>query len=160
MIVSFDELPNTARVWIYQADRTLDKSDIEVIASEAHSFFDGWAAHGAPLKSSFQVYHNKFLVIAVDESYNQASGCSIDASVGLVKNLEQNLGINFFDRTKVCFLINDQIFESSISEIKKLVEEGTIQADTPTFNNLVPNKGELESSWVIPSEDSWLKRYF
>ncbi|MCV9387963.1 hypothetical protein [Reichenbachiella ulvae] len=160
MIVSFDELPGTARVWIYQADKTFGQADLEVIAEEANKFFDGWAAHGAPLKSSYKVFHDKFLVIAVDEQFNQASGCSIDASVGLVKTLEQKLGINFFDRSKVCFLVNDEIFESSLTEIKQLVEQGKIQSDTPTFNNLVPNKDELESSWIIPAEESWLKRYF
>lgn len=160
MFVSFEELPGSARVWIYQSDRILSAQDIEAIKATSEEFLGGWAAHGAPLKSSFQVLHDKFLVIAVDESFNLASGCSIDASVGLIRNLEQNLGINFFDRTKVCFLINDEVFESPITELKKLIEAGTIQANTPTFNTLASNKSSLDESWMIPAEESWLKRYF
>lgn len=160
MFVSFEELPGSARVWIYQSDRMLSAQDIATIEAISKDFLTGWAAHGAPLKSSYQVLHDKFLVIAVDENFNQASGCSIDASVGLIRNLEQSLKINFFDRTKVCFLINDEVFESPITELKKLIETGTIQADTPTFNTLASNKSSLDESWMIPAEESWLKRYF
>ncbi|SHJ93960.1 hypothetical protein SAMN04488028_102221 [Reichenbachiella agariperforans] len=160
MIVPFDQLPDNARVWIYQADRILNTEDVQTITEESNRFLEGWAAHGAALKSSFKILHNKFLIVSVDESFNQASGCSIDASVGLVKTLEQKLKLSFFNRSQVCFIINDEVFESTITEIKSLIQEGKINRKTLTFNNLVPTIKGLQEDWVVPAEDSWLKRYF
>ncbi|RJE71896.1 hypothetical protein [Reichenbachiella sp. MSK19-1] len=160
MIVPFDQLPDNARVWIYQADRILNTEDVQTITEESNRFLEGWAAHGAALKSSFKILHNKFLIVSVDESFNQASGCSIDASVGLVKTLEQKLKLSFFNRSQVCFIINDEVFESTITEIKSLIQKGKINRETLTFNNLVPTIKGLQEDWVVPAEDSWLKRYF
>ena len=160
MLIPFDEMPGNARVWIYQANKTFDDSEILTIESVCKDFFQTWAAHGAPLKNSFQVFHNKFLVISVDESFNQASGCSIDASVSIVRKIESELQVNFFDRTRVCFLADGKIFDSQLTEMKDLISRGTIQKDTLTFNNLVTNIEELKEKWTIPAGDSWLSRYF
>ena len=35
----------------------------------------------------------RFIVIAVDENFNEVSGCSIDASVNLIKQFEQNYAV-------------------------------------------------------------------
>lgn len=160
MHVSFEELPKTARVWVYQADRTLSKSEQALIDAKSQTFFEQWAAHGNPLRSSFKIVHDKFLIISVDEHFNQASGCSIDASVALVRQLEQELSINFFDRTRVSFMEDDKIFDSPMSELKELISKGTISNQTLTFNNLVQTIDELENNWIVPAESSWLKRYF
>ena len=112
------------------------------------------------MKSSYQLLHDKFLVISVDEGFNQASGCSIDASVALIRELESKLSLNFFDRTKVAFLLNGEIFQSSMNDIKQLISDGKINSDTITFNNLVANIDEFHKSWKVPAGESWLKRYF
>lgn len=160
MIVPFDEMPGTARIWIYQSDRKLSDQDNGVIANQTDAFLTQWAAHGNPLKSAYKVLHDKFLIISVDEGFNQASGCSIDASVALVRQLEAELKINFFDRTRVCFIVDEEVFDSSLTELKNLISDGKIKEDTLTFNNLVQNVEEMESQWIIPAQDSWLKRYF
>ncbi|MFY0628321.1 MAG: hypothetical protein JXR07_18640 [Reichenbachiella sp.] len=160
MLVPFDEMPASARIWIYQSDRTLSETDIETINSNSLEFLNQWAAHGNPLKSAFKLFHEKFLVISVDEQFNQASGCSIDASVSLVRQLESELNINFFDRTRISFIADGKVFDSPMSDLKELIDKGTITEETMTFNNLVQNLGELHSKWTIPVQESWLKRYF
>ena len=159
MFVSFDQMPDSSRVWIYQSNRQLLAADLAVIEEKGSLFFDQWAAHGQSLKSSFQVLHDRFLIVAVDESFHQASGCSIDSSVALVRDLQQTLNIDFFDRTKVCFLKDDQIFQSSMAEIKQHLQEGKVDSTSITFNNLVPNVAALKADWKISMETSWLKRY-
>lgn len=153
-------MPESARVWVYQSDQDIDSTGLAHINSLATSFLTEWAAHGAPLKSAFKVMHNKFLVIAVDESFNKASGCSIDASVALVQELSNKLNLDLFNRTKVYFLKDDQLSESSINGVKELVAQGKVTKDTMTFNNLVPTVGEFKNGWVIPAQNSWLGRFF
>ncbi|WP_420582444.1 hypothetical protein [Reichenbachiella sp.] len=160
MYIPFDEMADTSRVWIYQADKLLSTSQQSQIESKCNSFLQEWAAHGQALKSSFQIIHDKFLVISVDESFNQASGCSIDASVALIKNLEQEFEINFFDRTKVCFFIDGEVVEVPLNGIKAEVESGTITSETLTFNNLVTDIRSFQTEWKVEAKNSWLKRYF
>lgn len=160
MYIPFDEMTDTSRVWIYQANRQFSTADKALMSIKCNDFLKQWAAHGQSLKSSFQIIHDKFLVISVDESFNQASGCSIDASVSLIKNLEQELNINFFDRTQVCFLINDEIVEIPMNGIKSHVENGIIDSNTLTFNNLVSDIQSFNKDWKVEAKNSWLKRYF
>ena len=160
MHVPFETLPKKARVWIYQADRALSNEETQLIEQNAVAFCDQWAAHSVALKSSFKVLHNRFLVLAVDEQANMASGCSIDSSVNFVHSIEQNLDVNFLDRTKVAFVVNNEVFVESLANMKSKVEKGEITASTITFNNLVANIEEFEEKWQTKAANSWLKRYF
>lgn len=160
MYIPFEEMEETSRVWIYQADRILSESEKSQISTECEKFLAQWAAHGQSLKSSFKVVHDKFLVISVDESYHQASGCSIDSSVALVKHLEHDLGVSFFDRTKVCFLVDGEILDIPMNGIKSYVAEGKIMENTLTFNNLVEDIRSFNENWKVEAKNSWLKRYF
>lgn len=160
MNIPFEKISDNARLWIYQADRKLFTSDLKMIEDKLSIFTDQWAAHGKQLESAFKIFHDQFLVIAVNESYNLASGCSIDASVHLVKELEEELQINFFDRTKIAFVLNDEVYLESLSNLKSKVEQGEITEDTLTFNNLISSKKDLEKTWLIPAKETWMSRYF
>ncbi|WP_109833081.1 hypothetical protein [Reichenbachiella versicolor] len=160
MLVAFEELPETARVWVYQANRKLTKEEQSSIDIKSSQFLEQWAAHGAPLKSSFQILHDQFLVISVDEGFNAASGCSIDSSVGLIRDLQSEFSIDFFDRTKICFLKDNEVFGAPMTELKSLIADGQIEDSTLTFNNLVQNIQEFKNNWVVPAKESWIKRYF
>ncbi len=84
---NFDKMPATSRIWIYQASRNVSESEIQTISSVLDIKMEAWAAHGAALLSAFKIFHNRFVVIALDENQNAASGCSIDASTHWFKEL-------------------------------------------------------------------------
>lgn len=160
MLISFDEMPNTARVWVYQSEKKFTDSQVVEIISKGNQFCENWAAHGNPLKSTIKIFHNQFIVIAVDENFNNTTGCSIDKSVALVQSLEQSLGISLFSRTNIAFLSKEEVFTKPLQGIKNEISSGVIDKETVTFNNLVQNIGELKEKWQIPVGESWLKRYF
>ena len=160
MLVAFKDLPETARVWIYQSDKNLEISQKENLAAQATAFCEQWSAHSTPLKSAYKILHDKFLVLAVDEGFNLASGCSIDSSVRFVKGVEQQIGVNFFDRTQVAFLIDDNVYTTGLNSIKDEIISGKIEPDTLTFNLQAENVAEFHSKWLVPAQESWMKRYF
>ncbi len=160
MQISFEQMPKNARLWIYQADRILSESEQEKISILGNQFLANWAAHGSDLKSSMKLLHHRFLIIAVDEEVHVASGCSIDSCVNFVKTVGENLNIDWFDRTKVAFIYNDEVFMESINDLKQIISEGKINQNTLTFNNLVQNVGEFDEKWLLPANETWLKRYF
>ena len=152
-------MPNYARVWVYQANKNLTDSEVQIIQQILENQIDNWAAHGADLAGSVQVLHNRFVVVSVDEKQNQASGCSIDASTRWLKDLGAELNIDFFDRS-VAFLQNDELQTVEINKIKSLVTDDILTSNTLIFNNLVSNIKEFKDNWNVKASDSWMKRYF
>ena len=88
MLVNFDTLPETARIWIYQCNRSFSDSELEEISKKTSVFLEEWAAHGADLQAGFEIKYKRFIVIALDQKINAATGCSIDASVKFIQDLE------------------------------------------------------------------------
>ena len=159
MFVDFDKMARDSRVWLYQSDRDLTAEEQNYILEQTEKFLNTWMAHGTNLNSSVKIFYKRFLVILVDEKFASVSGCSIDSSVRFVKALETELNVNFFDRTKVAFLDDGNVFLESLNKIKNRISEGIISGDTLTFNNLIKNKAELEESWMVPASETWLSRY-
>ncbi len=160
MYTSFHQLPDTARLWVYGAPRPFTTDEIATIEAAAPTFLGSWATHGTPLKASYQVLMGQFLLLAVDEAAQQASGCSIDSSVGFIRTLEQTINLSLTDRSLVYFRIAGSVKAYPLSEVKALIGQGIIHPQTELINTLVVSKGELEQKWLLPAGESWLKRHF
>ena len=159
MYIPFNTLPPSARLWIYQSDRTLTAEEEKLLSTELEEFCEQWKAHGQPLKTSFKIEHHHFVILAVDQNYNDASGCSIDGSVRILKSLQQESGIDFFDRGRVAFLLNNEIQTFALLELKNLFSSGRLTAASQTFNNLVGTKSDFDNGWLTTVEKSWLVKY-
>lgn len=159
MFVPFNEMPGEAKVWAYQMNREITTPEQEVLAAAMKNFCEQWRAHGAPLRASFDIVHGHFLILAVDESASEASGCSIDGSMRVLKELGQQMGVDFFDRSQVAFLIDGRVKPYPVSALKGLFGNGTLNASLVTFNNLVGTKAEYLRHWKVEVSGSWLAKY-
>lgn len=160
MLVTFEKLDPQSKIWVYQSDKKFNEVEKEFITQKTESFLIEWTAHGHSLEAGMQILYDQFIIIGVNEAINDASGCSIDKSVNHIRELERALNIKLLERSKVAVKDNAQIKLIEFSEIKKMVSEGVIKSGTEIFNNAVVSKKELESNWLQPAADSWLKRYF
>jgi hypothetical protein len=159
MYLQFDNLPEHSRIWIYQASRTLNSAEVSIISDELSAFTNGWTAHGIPLRSSFDIRFNQFVILAADENVQEASGCSIDDSVRKVKELGQRINVDLFDRTCIAFLIDKDVITVPMNNLKGEYGRGVWQGSSLVFNNVITRKGELKTGWLVPAEITWLKRY-
>jgi hypothetical protein len=159
MYISFDELNESSRLWIYQSNRPLVEKEIAFIEKSLHAFCEQWAAHGHALKTSFKIAHHQFIILAADEDHHLPSGCSIDSSVHIIKSLQQHTGTDFFDRSQIAFWINEEVKLISMNNLKDEFSTGTLTADTLTFNNLVAIKADWQKSWKTAAKNTWLNRY-
>jgi hypothetical protein len=160
MYVAFDQLPPTARVWIYQASRPLTGPEAVSVLPQVARFSEEWTSHGRSLLASAEVLHQHFLVIGLDEGVAGASGCSIDASVRFVAQVEQLLNVEFLDKSRLAFMQDGHIELLKHNEIKAAVAAGTVGPDTFYFDNTIATKAELDASWPHPAAQTWLARYF
>ena len=160
MYIPFEQLPPQARIWIYQADRELTEPEVSEINKKAERFVTAWTTHGQTLQASAAVFYNRFLVLATDEAVSAPSGCSIDASVNFIRELEQAYGLSFFDRTKLFFLQNNQPQAVALAELKTKIADGSITKNSLFFDNLVQTTAQLQGEWPKPAGESWLSKYF
>ena len=124
MLTNFDTLSKNSRIWIYQANRKLSAKEQEECLQRVEGFLGQWAAHGNALKASATIEHGFFLIIGTDESFNMASGCSIDTQVRFIQELGNSLDIDFFQRMNIAFLIQNEVELIEMSKIKTKVENG------------------------------------
>ena len=151
------ELPDESRIWVYQAERELNPEEQQLIIQISRTFIDQWATHGQPLIGSSLVKDGFFVIIAVDD-HQLPSGCSIDASVGLIRDLGQKLQVDLFNRTNVPLWIDNKVVATPLAELKQLMKNGKMPPDTLLINTLVQQKSSL-NDWIVPLKDSWLRRY-
>jgi len=144
-----------SRVWVYQSNKELTDTAVLALQVQLDSFTKGWTAHNNQLKAKAEIRYNRFIVLIVDESQAGASGCSIDKSVHFMQQLEQQFGINLFDRFNLAYRNGDKVLSAPRHAFEELLVNKTINTDTIVFNNMVQNLGELQTKWEVPFKDSW-----
>lgn len=159
MLVDFDSLPDTSRVWIYQANRSFTEAELAEIESHLQDFITQWTAHGAQLQAGFVTRYKRFIIIGLDQSHASASGCSIDSSVHFIHALEKKYGVDLMDRMNVSFKQGEYIAYKTLKDFKKMAKEKAISKNTIVFNNLVTNKMEFMEHWEVPASESWHSRF-
>jgi hypothetical protein len=160
MYVPFESLPEESKVWIYQSNRKFSDEEINQIKTDLTAFITGWSAHGTSLEASFLLKYNRFIIIAVDQEIQMATGCSIDASVQFIQELEKRYNVDLLDKMNVTFKLGEHIAHKTLIDFKKMAKEKAVTENTIVFNNLVNNIAEFNESWEVPAMDSWHSRFF
>jgi hypothetical protein len=160
MIVDFDVISEESRIWIYQSNRTLSPTEISEIESKIKDFLISWTAHGIDLQASFIIKYSRFIVVTLNESFNIATGCSIDSSVRFIQELEIEYDISLLDKMNVSYRHGEFIAYKPLIEFKKMIKNRSISKKTIVFNNLINSKSEFLNNWEVPMEESWHNRFF
>ena len=158
MLVDFKSLPESSRVWIYQANRSFTDDELNQIRNEINVFITDWTAHGADLKASYEIRYKRFLILALDQSLNSASGCSIDASVHFIQSLEKKFKVILLDKMNVSYKQGEYVAYKSLVDFKKMAKQKAVSPNTVVFNNLVTNIEEYLEHWEVPASESWHSR--
>lgn len=153
---SFEKIADNARVWIYQSNKAFTVEEEKEIIKTGRAFVAEWTAHGKDLMSTFDVVYRQFIIIALDEAYHAATGCSIDSSFRLVKQIESTYEVDLLDKMNIAYRNQEgKIAIANITEFRDLIDHKKIDKDTIVFNNLVQTRGELHHKWETRASDSW-----
>jgi hypothetical protein len=145
----FPDFPGKSRVWIYSSNKPFDSTESNYVQEALDGFIQSWAAHGKGLHASGKLIEDRFIVIVADESTVSASGCSIDSSVRFIKQLQDQLNNNFFDRLQLTITNGDELKSIHISDLK----------DYPKWYLFDPMIADLETfrtSFLKPVSESAL----
>ncbi|WP_336069651.1 ABC transporter ATPase [Mesoflavibacter sp. CH_XMU1404-2] len=160
MLVDFNTLPEHSRVWIYQANRSFSDEELTEIKQKLDTFITNWTAHGTDLNAGYDIRYKRFIILAVDQTSQSATGCSIDASVRFIQQLEQDYNVDLMDKMNVSYKQGQFVAHKTLLDFKKMVKDKAVSKNTIVFNNLVTNIEELNENWEVPAEDSWHSRFF
>ncbi len=160
MYIPFENLPEDSKIWIYQSNRKFSDAEFASIEVDLKSFLENWSAHGTGLESSYLLKYNRFIILAVNQEVQQATGCSIDSSVAFIQSLEQKYQVDLLDKMNVTFKNGEHIAHKSLLDFKKMAKEKAVTENTIVFNNLVNTIEEFNESWEVPAADSWHSRFF
>ena len=159
--IAFDQLPSDARLWIFAAERPLTAAERDRVIAEADAFIDQWTAHGVPLTAAREMRYEQFVLVGVDERAAGVSGCSIDALVRRMQQLERVLGLELVNNGPVLYREGEAVVRVPRDRFAELAASGTVSPQTRVFDNTLTRVGDLlAGKWEVPAEASWHKRAF
>ena len=150
---------NDYRVIIYPASRSFTPKESKVITEKLYDFLATWAAHGKPLSSSFKIEKNQFIVVCVDEDVEAASGCSIDALGGVLKEIEAEFELGLFDRMKATFVENGEVKTLKLQDFRKGLKNGEISTEIDVYDFSKNTYVAYLSDFLLPLRRSWAGIY-
>ena len=154
--VSFDTLPDDARLWIFGARAPLDDVDAPRLLGAVDGFLKTWKAHGTPLTCARDFRDEYFLLVAVDERASNASGCSIDGLFHLLQQAEDGVGTSLVGGGTVYFRDKVGLVHAlSRDDFGRLAAQGEVTGDTPVFDTTLTTVGDLRKRFERKAKDSW-----
>ena len=154
--VPFDQLPDSARVWVFASDRPLAGSQSERLLAEVDHYLEQWAAHGQPLTAARDWASDRFLAIAVDQRDAHASGCSIDGLFRTLQRLEPELGASLVASGQVHFRDRaGAVHGVTRDEFSERAVRGEVTRETPVFDATVDTAGDWRDRFERPAGESW-----
>lgn len=159
MLVDFNTLPDESRVWIYQANRSFSEEELVELNKQLDTFIEAWTAHGKDLEAGYKIVYKRFIIIALNQDLNKATGCSIDASVHFIQELEKQYNVDLMDKMNVSFKQGEFVAYKPLLDFKKMAQQKAVSKNTIVFNNLVTNIAEFKENWEVPASESWHSRF-
>ena len=153
MFVKFEQLSNQSKVWVYPSERKFNVQEINQITCKMEDFCNTWTTHDRPVFSSFKV-EEWFILLFVDETEYDISGCSIDKSILLIRSLGSEYNIDFFNRLNILFIENNMTNILPLFKFKDIISKDVI-----IYNTLVKDKLDFLENWKVPVTKTWLNKF-
>lgn len=147
-----------SRMWFYGLAAPMSYAQVTALLAVMEDFVAQWKAHGAQLAAGYRIIAKQCLIIAVDESQQQATGCSIDKSVHLLQEFGAQYNLDFFNRLLVFTMGSDGLEALTPAQLKERIADGSIDGSTPVINTLAATLGE-SGDGMIPLAESWAAKY-
>lgn len=157
MYLPFTKLPSSSRTWIYASNRTFTWEETERISARLLNHCNAWNAHGTQLETSFTILEHRFIVLGVNQDAHAPSGCSIDSSVAILRQLETELNLQLLDAARVNFRRTETelIEELPLLEFKKAVRNGELPPTAVVYQTNLTSIQQLDNEFAVPLTDSW-----
>ena len=155
--MSLAHLSSDSRVWFFIANRPLTAPEEQQLQALMTEFINGWKSHGSPLLAGFELRWHALLTVAVDESVEAPSGCSIDKVFKLLQEFLIATGIDFLNR--LLLLVPDgeetaQIY--SRDKAQEALDCGKLDENTMVADIMHTTLGTFAGAPLQPFCNHWM----
>jgi hypothetical protein len=152
-LVPFNDLPPNARVWVFGAETPVTGAAADTLLAEVDQYLAQWKAHGFPLKAARDWREHRFLVIGIDPTEEQASGCSIDGLFRQLQQVQRTIGAQLLGGGRVFYRDDKgQAQSTSRDEFGSIASRGTVKA---VFDTSLTKLDDWRRRFEQPLQDSW-----
>lgn len=151
--------PGSSKAWIFQSGRPFSEKEEQEINEQLYQFYSQWLSHGEAVKGWAKLLFRQFVIVLADETATSLGGCSTDGMIRVIKSLERQYSVNFFDRMMLTLLVNGKAEMMPSGQLSYALEKCFVDADTLVFNNIATTKNDLLHTWLVPLKESWAGTY-
>ena len=155
MTVSFSELPDSSKIWIFPSSRKFYDNEMPELFTKIESFLKDWTE----LSCGFELKYDRFIIIGVDTSEKNLTLKNHDDLTIFIQKLEAEYEVTLLDRINVCYKQGQFVQYKDLIDFKKMLKAGSVSKKTMVFDNMINEKQYLEYDWEIPITESWLNRF-
>jgi len=160
-LVPVSSLPDAARIWVFVSADPLTPNQQAELARLLSAQLATWTAHRRELRVAYNLLHNRFVIVAVDESATAPSGCSIDALFNLMRNCGDAIGNALVDTADIVWRSPEGLHAETRESFNQLARSGRVDRSTVVFDRTVESIGNIRNgAWEKTVERSWHARAF
>lgn len=151
-------LPDQSRLWMYAANREMNFEECQEINKALQNFTQHWTSHDMPIQAGAVIWYNRIILIAANESFQSVSGCGIDKSVKLMKDLGAQFGIDFFNRLQILVKQNNGLTGYTKDGLQKALDTDELNEQSLVFNPMVQTLGDFREKGFVPLHQFWMAK--
>jgi len=149
----FNGFSASSRVWIYIAHPGLTEEQAQSLYAEANAFTATWQTHGKPLKAAAEIVFRNVLLLAVDGTYIEASGCAIDKQMHWIKRMEE----------KYATVLTQRMLIPVVSEYTVICSKAEAQPNltnqTKVIDCTLTMLGDVRTGLVKSMDKTWMRKF-
>ncbi len=156
----FDKVKDSDKVWVFASEVPITTTLQQELSKPIIHFLSNWKAHNHQLRAEMFFEDNHFLIIVLDESFEKASGCSIDSMIHFIKSIETTFSLTLTNRALIFYQNDREIGTFPFNQMKEMINKSVINGDSIIFDNSITNGKELKAKWKVRASDAWISRFF
>lgn len=154
--VPFSALPASARIWVFGSDVPVTGAPADTLLADVDQYLDAWKAHGVPLRAAREWQENRFLIVGIDPTEEQASGCSIDGLFRALQQIQKAIGAQIVGGGRVFYRDATGATQSTTrEEFNALKTKGAIGPRTHVFDTSLTRLDDWKTKFEKPLAESW-----
>ena len=155
----FESYPKNSYLRIFAAARDLTAAEQATVTSGLKSFLGQWTAHEAPVTGTFEIVHDRFIVIGADESKVGLSGCSKDSLSICMRELGAALGVELVHAPPIVYRDDQGIHSVTRDVFGQRIAEGQVDGNTVVYDLTIIAVGPyVEGRFETRAADCWHAR--
>lgn len=156
----FAAFPDSASLWVYPFAQRLDAAATQTVRGALDPFLEQWNSHGAEVRGAYALQDDRFVLLAARPE-TTVSGCSIDSSVRIFKDLKTYAKLDGLAKSLVYYRGAAGVEAVSRSAFQALIDAGSVGPDTRVFDPGIQSLGELRAGrFELPLREAWHARAF